>query len=1298
MCQQLWQMRGNRNPEIEGGMMQRLTILMVLLLTAGFAAEVVTFEDNWGQYPMFNIISESPSGMEIVFSVHEMVIEDMDIDGVSMQNLGVPGILLFGDEGAPNIAGTGRYIAIPQGAQAQLTILNTRTEVYRNIEIAPNPNIPRENDDSPLRYEKNMNIYSRNALYPESPAILSAPDRIRGVDVVTLGITPFQYNPVTKDLIVYKDIRVRVDFIGGNGHFGDDRLRSRFWDPILQNHLLNYSSLPEIDYYTPERTNARDGWEYIIIVPDDPIFEAWGDTIKLWRNAQGISTEVFTLTEVGGNTTTAIETFLNNAYATWSPAPVAFLLLSDFPNSGDNYGIPAPTYTGYLGPCASDNIYADVNSNNLPDMHHARICAQTEDHLSIMINKFLGYERNPYTAANFYDEPLMACGWQTERWFQLCSEVVRGFFLTGLGKNPAREYAIYSGTPTVGGPWSTASNTATVVNYFYNLGWLPSTTNPYDLAWWSGGSAAGINSAINSGAFILQHRDHGYETGWGEPDYNVTHLNGLTNDMFVFVNSSNCCTGNYTIPSECFAEKFHRIEHGALGLNAATEVSYSFVNDTYVWGSYDAMWPQFMPAYPVYGTQVMGYSNLRPCMAMTSGKYFLQQSNWPSSSAKPITYHLFHHHGDAFSVLYSEIPTSLTVSHNPRLISGATSFQVTADDSAVIALTVDGEIIGVAEGTGSPVNISIPSQTVGALMKVTVTKFNHYRYEVVLPVVPSNYGFVTLASIVMGGLGSNGQINPGETISYGVYAQNLGTQTVQSVYGLFTTTDPFVSITVDSSWYGTIAEFDSSRSTPDYSFQVANDCPNGHLATLNIEFHDSNDSIWTYNPEITVYAPVLTYQEVSVEGGAWNNGILDPSETADLVVTIMNEGGADADNVNATLTSSSSGITIVDNAGSFGTIGIGNTASNSANPFTVYANQDIPFGTSADFAIIVQSGVYADTLDFSLVVGQSVPTDTGYYYAYYSGGPHAESPSFSWVAIDSTQSANPGVSLDLDRNETVIVDLPFTFRYYGVDYNRISICSNGWISMDSTDSYDFSNTAIPNADGPPGMVAGIWDYLDPGAAGQPGDIYYYYDTSNNRFIVEYYMVEHYPSGGYHETFEIILHDPAHYTTPTSDGEIVVQYLTELQLATSVTIGIENFGETIGIEYNYNNSYDSLAVPITNSFAIRYTTFSPTPGVEEYGKLDITPAQTRLAVIHPNPFMRRTSISYQLAARGPVSMKVYDAAGRLVSPLVEGIMDPGYYSVSWDGRDDNGRKVPAGVYFVRLNAGNYQQVQKTILLK
>lgn len=1280
--------------------MQRISILVVLLLTAGFAAEVVTFNDSWGQYPLFNVISESPSGMEIVFSIHEMVIEDMDVDGVRMQNFGVPGILLFGDEGAPNIAGTRRYIAIPQGAQAQLTILATRTEIYHNVEVAPNPNVPNQNDDSPLRYEKNMNIYGRNALYPEAPAILSQPDKIRGVDVVTWGITPFQYNPVTKDLIIYKDIRVRIDFVGGNGHFGDDRLRSRFWDPILQNHLLNYSSLPKIDYYAPERMNSRDGWEYIIIVPDDPVFEAWGDTIKLWRNAQGISTEVFTLTEVGGSTTTAIENFLNNAFNTWDPAPVAFLLLSDYPNTGETYGIPAPTYYGSPGTCASDNMYADVNGNNLPDMHHARICAQNENQLSIMINKFLNYERSPYTAANFYDEPLMAGAWQTTRWFQLCIEIVRGFLANGLGKNPVREYQIYDGTPVVGGPWSNASNTATVVNYFYNLGWLPSTTNPYDAGWWSGGSANGINTAINSGAFLVQHRDHGYSdgSGWAEPHYTTTQINGLSNSMFPFVYSTNCNTGDYTLPYECFTEKFQRIENGALGVNSPSQTSYSFVNDTYVWGMYDALWPQFMPAYPVFGSSVPGHSNLRPCMAMTSGKYFLQQSSWCSSSAKPITYHLFHHHGDAFSVLYSEIPVSLTVNHDPRVIAGATSFQVTANDSSIIALTVDGELIGVAEGTGSPVNVPIIPQSVGSMVKVTVTKFNHYRYETDLPVVPTNYGYVVMGTTILGGLGSNGRINPGENISYGVYAMNAGTQTLQSVYGLLSISDPLITLTTDSSWYGNIAEFDSARSTPDYGFSVANNCRNGHVISLVLEFHDTNDTTWTSNPQLIVYAPELTYQYTDVVDGAWNNGILDPNETADLVLTLMNEGAETADNVSATLTTTSSSINIIDNSGGFGNIPVGNTGSNAADPFTVYAGANIPFGTSVDFSVIVQSNIYVDTLDFTLVIGQSAPTDTGYYYAYYSGGPYAESPVFNWTAIDSTQSTNPGVSLDLAYNQTVVVSLPFTFRYYGLDYDRISICSNGWIAVDSTDSTDPANTGIPHPNGPPGMIAGVWDFLQPGTAGQAADIYYFHDAANHRFIVEYFMVGHFPSGLNPETFEIILYDPAYYPTPTGDGEVVVQYLTELQLPGVSTLGIENYSQTVGVEYTFNNAYDSLAVPVTDSFAIRYTTLSPTPGVEEYGKLDIMPSQTSLAVIHPNPFMHRTSISYQLATRGRVSLKVYDAAGRLVSPLAEGTMEPGYYSVNWDGRDDNGRKVPAGVYFVRMNVGNYQQVQKTILLK
>ena len=217
-------------------------------------------------------------------------------------------------------------------------------------------------------------------------------------------------------------------------------------------------------------------------------------------------------------------------------------------------------------------------------------------------------------------------------------------------------------------------------------------------------------------------------------------------------------------------------------------------------------------------------------------------------------------------------------------------------------------------------------------------------------------------------------------------------------------------------------------------------------------------------------------------------------------------------------------------------------------------------------------------------------------------------------------------------------------------------------------------------------------------AGQAADIYYYDDATNHRFIIEYFRVGHFPTGLYPENFEIILYDPAHHPTPTGDGEIVVQYLTELQLEGVSTIGIENYSETVGIEYCYNANYDSLAVPITDDFAILYTTKQPTPGIEELNKLVNLPVKTMMSTVYPNPFARDLRISYQLASSSRVSLMVYDVAGRAVCGLVDGVCEPGYYAINWNGCDNRGRKVPAGVYFVRFHTVEYQQVQKTVLLR
>ncbi|MFC1853649.1 C25 family cysteine peptidase, partial [candidate division CSSED10-310 bacterium] len=337
----------------------------------------------------------------------------------------------------------------------------------------PAPKIPRDSDPSPLVYKKRQDIYTKNALFPENNMIHSEVMKMRGVDVIIVSLSPFRWNPVTKDLHIVTSCEVKVTFQGGTRHFGENRLRSRFFEPILQQHLLNYGSLPTVDFDTRQR--SRNGeYEYVIIIPDDPDFLTWANVIKDFRNAQGISTGVVSLT-VTGSSATEIEAYIDNIYNTWVNPPVAVLLLSDYPDSGKSYGITSPLYTGSYDTYISDNVYADVDSDELPDIVFARITAQDATDLEVMINKFIDYETSPITERDFYDKPIVAGGWQTERWFILCTEVVEGFWENVLGKVPIREYAIYSGTP--GSAWSTATNTSTVVEYFgpNGLQYIPAT-------------------------------------------------------------------------------------------------------------------------------------------------------------------------------------------------------------------------------------------------------------------------------------------------------------------------------------------------------------------------------------------------------------------------------------------------------------------------------------------------------------------------------------------------------------------------------------------------------------------------------------------------------------------------------------------------------------------------------------------------------------------------------------------------------------------------------------------------------
>ncbi len=84
--------------------------------------------------------------------------------------------------------------------------------------------------------------------------------------------------------------------------------------------------------------------------------------------------------------------------------------------------------------------------------------------------------------------------------------------------------------------------------------------------------------------------------------------------------------------------------------------------------------------------------------------------------------------------------------------------------------------------------------------------------------------------------------------------------------------------------------------------------------------------------------------------------------------------------------------------------------------------------------------------------------------------------------------------------------------------------------------------------------------------------------------------------------------------------------------------------------------------------------------------------------HPNPFNPQTTIDFAVDAAGPVSLRIYDSAGRLVTTLVDGVQSVGRHTAVWDGTDAAGRALPSGVYLVRLQSAGRQDSHKLLLAK
>jgi len=657
-----------------------------------------------------------------------------------------------GPIGQPDVPAFAQWILVPNGCEVRVEAAPGAPEIFTGVQLAPVQPPPSDSGGS-APMARDEAVYARDADYPGVFASFEAVSEIRGQAVRLVRLHPYQYNPRSGVLTVYPRLAVRLEFVG-TPERRDPRLASRAFDGLLRGapnaaEILDAAPAPRRG--SAAFGGSTNGCELLIICAD--AFTNAAYQLAEWKMRRGIATTVVTTNETG-SATNQVRDYILNAYTTWSPAPAYVLLI------GDSDFIPPWYKTDHPSgerKNSTDLFYADMSASLdwIPDLAIGRWPVETAAQATNWAARVIAYESAPPDRSRFgryYTNATLCASFQgytgtayygySERRFVKSTEDLQNF-LADAGYAAERIYAEYQGTnPTHWANWAT-SYSALFENDSPPLGGVALPAELLKPAFPWSGARTNIRLAVNSGTFLLTHRDHGNRSGWSKPVFTkATDVDGLTNGVLrPVVWSINCQTGwfdNETDDSgagtsasdECFAE--HWVRHasgGAIGVLAPTRTSYSYYNDRLYWGMADAVWTNFLEYHGVSYTAA-GAPAYRLADILNRAKtYFLTKYSLSSSYTK-CTMEIFHCLGDPTLEMWTGLPQDLTVAHTGRVAAGAAAVTVAvAQAGALVCCVYSNRILGTAEASDGVATVALSPAPEGAgALWITVTAHNYLPY------------------------------------------------------------------------------------------------------------------------------------------------------------------------------------------------------------------------------------------------------------------------------------------------------------------------------------------------------------------------------------------------------------------------------------------------------------------------------------------------------------------------------------------------------------------------------------------
>ena len=970
-----------------------------------------------------------------------------------------------------------------------------------------------------------------------------------------------------------------------------------------------------------------------------------------WKRSRGMDITVVYRTDIAANpTNTQIRNYIIDFYNTADNKPEYLLLIG-----GARTGASLPIPTFYTGTAnnANDLPYGLIEGDdNFPEIVVGRFSVNNSYQLATVVNKTIAYEREPY---------MEETDWMT-----------RAIVVAG---NYASSQPIPI-TPVLMSKW--------LVRLFYENGYTEVDT----VFWYPGSSSMTqpVVNAINRSGQYVNYRGWGDANGWHYPLFHIGHLsNTNAGRKSPVVSSFVCNTGDFINPNvnPCFGEYWM-----TMGTPTSPNGAVAFVgpSDLYTSTEYNnAISSGYHWGIQIEGIRTFGAAVMRGKIEI----YNSYPNNLDPGDWVDFYFRVYNMLSDPSMNLWKLIPNNMNLTLPTQIAQGTNYIEFSAPNltGALVTVTRDQISYDTFRIENDVAFISLNPEDEGDII-LTVTANNYLPTIQTIEVVPSDA--VSLMEYNFEGE----SFYPGETITLNTTLKNYGSSAVSGVTAtLSSNVSEYITITDETVEYGNLAA--GGTATGSFEFQIAPDCPHHTVIQFTLDIAPTGD--------IAKLQALVVGIHIEVESFAIDspNGVLNPGESASITVDVMNKGLADLQGLSVYIEPQTNAVYVSDQPVLIGDVVVDGTG---AFTFDVDVQSDAFIGRQVYFLLnfVDEDGRFTSAyINTEIgIVDNTAPTGPCYYgyYAFDSFDTEYDlAPVYEWVDIDP-QTGGPGTDMWLPDDATITMDMPITFRYYGIDYDQVSICSNGWITFIPTDEINFRNWPIPAPLAPKGIIAPMWDDLKGlDEVGNEARVAYYHDDANNRMIISwldaYNIANLTPSGL--EKIQLIL-EPRE----DDDGDIIFQYHTiwnQNQTRNYSTTGIMNHRRTVGLQYAYAQHYPASATPLQNGMAIRFTTQVP----DSYVQADENVVPTQQLVLqqnYPNPFNPETVIEFSLPARSHTTLEVYNILGQRVKTLVDRELEFGVHRFVWNGKDNAGKSAGSGVYLYRLSTPEETKVRRMILLK